>query len=219
MRQSPQAYSGCWKGSAAVLGFLGLFWMFFPMILPGCEDHSAAREVSCVSNLKQIGLGLAQYAQDNDENLPAGTQAEPGVGWAGQPYPYIKAQIVFRCPEDKARDVPYTVSYALNSNIARRIRNGGFQAKSHALTPDIVTVFEVTSGLADITSGDEGASRGATRFSPAGDGSPGGLFPADAQYALDRHRGRANYLFADGHVRDLPPRQADIGVVSPSDQP
>ena len=56
--------------------------------------------VSCLSNEKQIGLALVQYAQDNDDRLPMGTQPSPGLGWVGQTYPYAKNTGGFHCAED-----------------------------------------------------------------------------------------------------------------------
>src|SRR6185436_12145569 len=39
-----------------------------------------ARRSSCQSNLKQIGLGVAQYLQDYDERLPSGYVDTSGGG-------------------------------------------------------------------------------------------------------------------------------------------
>src|SRR4028119_569869 len=41
--------------------------LLFPVFARAREN---ARKSSCQSNLKQIGLGLIQYAQDFDESLP-----------------------------------------------------------------------------------------------------------------------------------------------------
>src|SRR5207245_893932 len=41
--------------------------LFFP---GGCPSRPAARTASCLSNLKQIGLGLSMYTQDYDGVLP-----------------------------------------------------------------------------------------------------------------------------------------------------
>jgi prepilin-type processing-associated H-X9-DG protein len=69
-----------------------------------------ARRSSCQSNLKQIGLGIAQYTQDYDERVPsAGAQncgaADPLV-WRGKIYPYVKNRQVFQCPS--ATNTPFT---------------------------------------------------------------------------------------------------------------
>ena len=68
-----------------------------------------ARQVTCASNLKQLGIGLLQSVQDYDEFPPCGTNfVTTGCawtlntsGWAGQLYPYIKSAQVFTCPDDK----------------------------------------------------------------------------------------------------------------------
>ena len=78
-----------------------------------------ARRSSCQSNLKQIGLGFAQYTQDYDERLPnsqdgGGTPtAAPNASWnyfnsgkfdmsLGSIYPYVKSTQIFSCPSDTA---------------------------------------------------------------------------------------------------------------------
>jgi prepilin-type N-terminal cleavage/methylation domain-containing protein/prepilin-type processing-associated H-X9-DG protein len=61
-----------------------------------------ARRSSCQSNLKQIGLGFAQYNYDNDSKMPmnyAGTW--PGFyTWQDALMPYVKSTQIFDCPSD-----------------------------------------------------------------------------------------------------------------------
>jgi len=55
-----------------------------------------ARQTTCISNLKQLGMAFAMYTQDYDESYPWGNQ-----GWAGHlVYPYVKNKNVFTCPSD-----------------------------------------------------------------------------------------------------------------------
>ena len=71
------------------------------------------RRASCQSNLKQIGLGLMQYVQDNNERVPvacadqgisaAGTTdgvciAGRDVVWMSAIQPYVKSTELFTCP-------------------------------------------------------------------------------------------------------------------------
>ena len=44
--------------------------LLFPVF---SQARERARRTSCLSNLKQIGLGMLMYSQDNDEHLPAWT--------------------------------------------------------------------------------------------------------------------------------------------------
>lgn len=59
-----------------------------------------ARRSSCTSNLKQLGLGIMQYAQDFDEKYPMGMQAGWANSWAVTVQPYAKSYEVFRCPNE-----------------------------------------------------------------------------------------------------------------------
>ncbi len=71
-----------------------------------------ARTTACLSNMKQIGLALTQYTQDNDEkmffranwaNSRSGVKVPsvPTVNtWWNQLLPYIKSDAVFVCPSD-----------------------------------------------------------------------------------------------------------------------
>jgi prepilin-type N-terminal cleavage/methylation domain-containing protein/prepilin-type processing-associated H-X9-DG protein len=94
--------------------------ILFPVFAKAREK---ARQISCASNLRQIGIGLIQYVQDNDENYPTGAQNCPlGQGWGGRVYPYVKSTAVFKCPDDSTTLPPgnsYTISYAANFNFLR----------------------------------------------------------------------------------------------------
>lgn len=57
-----------------------------------------ARRSSCLSNLKQIGLGIAQYTQDYDEYLPYSGSTATGGRWPNKIGPYIKNTSIFVCP-------------------------------------------------------------------------------------------------------------------------
>jgi len=66
-----------------------------------------ARKTSCLSNLKQLGLGVQQYTQDYDEKFP-----NAGANWAAETdrayyktpknvlMPYIKSSQIWKCPSD-----------------------------------------------------------------------------------------------------------------------
>jgi len=91
--------------------------ILFPVF---AKVREKARQTSCASNMKQIGLGTLQYTQDYDEKMPygdAGQSAGGGyqgvpLGWAGLIYPYVKSTGVYLCPDDpQTGDV---VSYAIN---------------------------------------------------------------------------------------------------------
>jgi prepilin-type N-terminal cleavage/methylation domain-containing protein/prepilin-type processing-associated H-X9-DG protein len=75
--------------------------ILFPVFARAREN---ARRSSCLSNLKQIGLGIAMYTQDYDEKLvsyayPPPVQGDPGnYGWQVALMPYVKSTQLFVCP-------------------------------------------------------------------------------------------------------------------------
>jgi len=100
--------------------------ILFPVFARAREN---ARRASCQSNLKQLGLGFLQYAQDYDEHFPASTtsasNSQPsGAGWAGTIYPYVKSNQIYTCPDDvtvlsatAAAGATTLVSYGYNISI------------------------------------------------------------------------------------------------------
>lgn len=72
--------------------------ILFPVFARAREQ---ARRTSCLSNLKQIGLGLMQYTQDYDERMPfANYDANNGAGfwWMDAIEPYVKSTQIYTCP-------------------------------------------------------------------------------------------------------------------------
>src|SRR5471030_86040 len=52
--------------------------ILFPVFARAREN---ARRASCMSNLKQLGLGYLQYAQDYDESFPGGLSVPTANSW------------------------------------------------------------------------------------------------------------------------------------------
>jgi prepilin-type N-terminal cleavage/methylation domain-containing protein/prepilin-type processing-associated H-X9-DG protein len=88
--------------------------ILFPVF---AQAREKARAISCLSNEKQVGLGIMQYQQDWDEKNPGGLNGYGGggSGWAGQIYAYVKSTQVFKCPDDSGVDT-YASSLGLNAN-------------------------------------------------------------------------------------------------------
>lgn len=75
-----------------------------------------ARQTSCLSNVKQMGLGAMMYVQDYDEMLTRtwyGPTAYPGpYQWTHCMQPYVKNTQVFQCPSQKTLAVGYAMNVA-----------------------------------------------------------------------------------------------------------
>ena len=86
--------------------------ILFPVFARAREN---ARRTSCLSNMKQVGLGFAQYTNDYDGafptvdyNLPV--PAPNSVTWRQMLHPYIKSTQVWVCPSNQNTSTDPAVS-------------------------------------------------------------------------------------------------------------
>ncbi|MDX1932293.1 MAG: DUF1559 domain-containing protein [Capsulimonadales bacterium] len=95
--------------------------ILFPVF---AQAREKARSISCLSNVKQLGLGVSMYVQDYDETFPF-AWGNPAGTWYETVYPYIKngqvrdtAGVVlwrasnglYRCPSDGTPSTSYTAN-------------------------------------------------------------------------------------------------------------
>ena len=182
--------------------------ILFPVF---AQAREKARQTSCLSNMKQLGLAFNLYLDDYDECLPGGAPyiSGPNMGdWVGMTkwgepctaehpmrpedgslFPYVKNVQVFLCPSaEKTR--PLRLSYSVNCALTWP-GNRFTEARMAASNPGV-------SGL--ILMIDESAS--------LNDGFFCSFTPSDIPEAV--HLGGANYTFADGHVKFYRPEDKNV---------
>ncbi len=71
---------------AIVLGLIGA------RLQEQASRNRARMNCRCMSNLKQIGLGMQGYAEDHTETLPS------SATWRSDVFPYVKNHALFTCP-------------------------------------------------------------------------------------------------------------------------
>ena len=212
--------------------------ILFPVF---AKVREKARQTSCLSNEKQIGLSIIQYVQDYDETFPMASRPGGGnhdqQGWVNSVYPYVKSTSLFTCPDDPNVAAPagfHETSYALNASM--RPNYGAPGSKLAGQTSPAVTVLavEATYGYSDFgapASANDGSSftdgyywAGAVQLmtGPMGSATGGdtlltttsGAQMYSAYQTAGLHTGGSNFLLADGHAKWLKP-----SAVSPGDSP
>ena len=183
--------------------------ILFPVFARAREN---ARRTSCLSNLKQINLGIMQYTQDYDESYPlyrvpvasTATTVRP-FGWADALQPYIKSVQILQCPSDSTgpNDNPGATGY---TDYAYNLWVGGYAEQTKGVPLSLATFTQptLTVLLADFTTGQsQSYTLGELSYSTAGKmseipTSPGlAVLPTGAI----RHLDGLNLAFADGHVK------------------
>ncbi len=102
--------------------------ILFPVFARAREN---ARRTSCLSNLKQLGLGTIQYAQDFDEKFPTIRNLVTGqsgfYSWDAAIMPYVKSEQVFMCPSVPSLN---TRAYAMNWWVAGSAQHPSLESGS-----------------------------------------------------------------------------------------
>lgn len=204
--------------------------ILFPVF---AQARGKARQTVCLSNEKQIGLGIVMYAQDYDETLPRANYAVPlgsnplgpkleRVHWYQAVEPYIKANYdpakagqklsIWVCPDyDKTANKNFgyqpTWSYSYNANLG--------QAQAPGVPPewllDSVKTLAFFQYPAQVVLASEGAGRRVYTH-----GNDTGVYETDSteinvgkdnniNYVLarGRHNGGSDYVLGDGHAKWL----------------
>ena len=190
-----------------------------------------ARQSACMSNMKQLGMGVLMYYQDCDEWTPRTVyNGGNSYGWAGILYPYVRNTQVYQCPnEEFLLPAPstgtYGVSYAYNENL--RSTNDGVSWSGLAIgslnSPTAtIMIFEwdpfslATNPPAEAVP----LLNPAEASSHCANGVAGGSY-FDVMGPMDnangaggnylRHDGGGNYLFLDGHAKFLQSKTVSAG--------
>ncbi len=201
--------------------------ILFPVF---AKVREKARQTSCASNLKQLGLGFTQYSQDYDEKFPAGADSVNGKynGWAGEIYTYVKSTGVYKCPDDSTTGTFYQgqyfpVSYGFNLNLPLAALAGLNAPASTVLLNEVVNNdAKIDNSLYNgvpVVDADSCVSFGNAGFVGYGVNSinganrciaetgymgiPAVTGAAASNHATGRHTDGSNFLLADGHVKWL----------------
>lgn len=178
--------------------------ILFPVFARAREK---AKQTSCLSNMKQLGLAVLSYAQDYDELLPfsAGYRAptvvlddSPDVYsyWWQKTEPYIKNLQVLACPSESTQrvysgdvsDSRYNIDYTINI-----LDSGQALAKIEKPSANIIVTEGANNYCRWYCSATCSAAAGAGNYA----------------WHSTRHNEMSNYLFMDGHAKPL-----KVGTIS-----
>ena len=169
--------------------------ILFPVFARAREN---ARKTSCLSNLKQLGLGFMQYTQDYERVIP--WAQDPGTTPRTRLNPYTKSNQMWVCPSEINASVQGMaddryVSYMLNNEIARK------QDADITRPAEIVVAHDADPGELGWTEGntwDSGLTTDWPHLRANGTGRESYKLPW-----FQRHNGTFNVLFYDGHAKSV----------------
>lgn len=183
----------------AILGSLA-----FPVV---ARTRVSVNQAACLSNQRQIGLAIRNFANDHDSRLPATThttgRAAIERSWIYELEAYLdNVDRVRICPSDPRKRQEQILqrkatSYVLNDLVFDRDDVRLFNLPSRTLLMFILSENRTPSGTWDHAHCAEWSSwaKALNDIEPDRHRAGG--------RASDRLKGAANYLYADGHVETL----------------
>ncbi|HCA45853.1 MAG TPA: hypothetical protein DEP45_00465 [Armatimonadetes bacterium] len=191
--------------------------ILFPVFARAREK---ARQTQCLSNLKQIGLGILMYAQDWDEVLPRSAQYTapdvviPDGGpdyWFEAIYPQVNNSQIFACPSYRDTYVRSGGVAAVHPKFSDGV-NYTYNLRAHQLA---IATIEHPSAFLLVVDGTNNYFR-LRRYDEA---------TTNYVWDMDRHNDGWNAVMADGHAKwynrkwganDLGPADGDAVVGHPA---
>jgi prepilin-type N-terminal cleavage/methylation domain-containing protein/prepilin-type processing-associated H-X9-DG protein len=173
------------------------------MLLPTLgRARDKAKAINCVSNLKQLGIAVQMYWDDNQgkicglyDTFPSWGNTNGPLAWTEELYPYLKTTSVFRDPGRPNWMASAEVDYYLNL-LEPYLDESSGRAGAYP-----VDSRSIKNPSAFIIISDDLCSDPLQEIDPSNEVSDRtGFGTASNTYPAFHAGGTANFLFADGHV-------------------
>ncbi len=194
--------------------------ILFPVF---AQAREKARQITCISNEKQIGLAILQYVQDYDEVMPIpgfnGTCQRIGTAWDGRAVmnrydwrwaiqPYVKSVSLPLCPDYERPNEPLWASGCAGGTTTidwlhglRRSYAGCHSWAHPAFAPGGRKLAEVSRPATLIM-----VLESRYEYPDLGTWTlPWRAWLDHNKGAYTSHNGKSNWLFFDGHVKAINP--------------
>jgi len=191
-----------------LLVVIAIIALLLGILLPSLNGvRRQAKKISCISNMRQMGVALQTYLIDSENRLPPSSchLSDPNQYWLKILTKYTGENLLFRCPSDEAKnfvdwnlpldeqqDDPRWSSFALNGLLDPRcLYNRGRYNNVINIRQQGYCIYVSESPSSW------------TKYDHVHPETWGSLDQAKGQVAWNRHDGTSNYLFVDGHVENL----------------
>jgi prepilin-type processing-associated H-X9-DG protein/prepilin-type N-terminal cleavage/methylation domain-containing protein len=188
-----------------LLVVVAIIALLIGIMLPALSRaRDVARATVCLANVRNTGLAIQMYANEHGSHYPpssCGLHGNPAeTWWINALQPYASTRLLYRCPCDKAETFmdwadPPPIAQWGNYRWASYSTNSRFDFEQFnrldAVPHPMDTIYACETPESVIGADHVHPELWFNATAPTND------------VAHDRHLGKANYLFADGHVDQL----------------
>jgi len=190
-----------------LLVVVAILALLVAILLPSLSRaQEQSRSAACLSNMRSLGLAVQMYAMNNkgflvNFGLSHGGSVDENETWLNTLRREYRDRLVARCPSDRSPywTQPHPVtrqvrrcSYGVNDYLSGRVDGyEDFRRLDRIRRPATTIMFVELNETTDYASSDHVHPSNWVMLEREA---------ARNELALDRHAGKANYAFADGHA-------------------
>jgi prepilin-type processing-associated H-X9-DG protein len=184
------------------------------LLLPAVQSARAtARSAACKNQMRQIGLSVLRFCDDNEGAFPSNYHAKGKQSWLYTLAPYMESVDAIRiCPEDPKADERLekrATSYVTNDYLindlpptaAAEVDGAVQNLRQVHSTTTTMTTFEIAEALKADEKNEHAHAR--LWFTPFNIDEGWVQFYIEQNINLKRHFEASNYLFLDAHVETI----------------
>jgi prepilin-type N-terminal cleavage/methylation domain-containing protein/prepilin-type processing-associated H-X9-DG protein len=192
--------------------------ILFPVF---AQAREKARQIECLSNQKQIGIGVLMYLQDYDGRMFfranwAYSRSNPAPGekitqtnanrWWNMLMPYVQSKSVWACPSDSN---PVGSKNASGQLVPAIDSDGNYTIPRSYIAvcmAESLTDAQIDDPVETIVFTEKWDGKTDSWIEPfSGDYQPDATNPIHSWTAANRHFGQMNCIFFDGHAKSMAP--------------